>query len=72
LSRELVCLLCGIQDADVRPGLAWFEPALASGAVQSIHRCRDVDACRARLEATGETWPLISRDIRVPAHVRLR
>lgn len=59
--QDRTCLLCGLVDRDVVRRLAWFDPPLPSGEVQAIDRCRDSQACRDRLEAAGETWPLDDR-----------
>lgn len=52
----LTCDICADRSIDVRPGLvAWIDPAQPYAAVD---RCSDEQACRARVEASGETWPV--------------
>jgi hypothetical protein len=53
----LTCELCNVTSDDVRPGIGWF----LDESVQRIDRCRDHEACRQRVEASGETWPLRER-----------
>lgn len=54
-----LCDICGDRSPDVRPGLvAWKDPAQPFAAVD---RCADQDACRARVEAAGEEWPVMER-----------
>jgi hypothetical protein len=56
---DRACLICGHDVAgDVARRLAWYEPPLPSEAVHHIWRCRDDEACRRRLAALGEAWPL--------------
>lgn len=52
------CELCGTRDVGVSTFLAWF----VDGGVKPIDRCRDHDACRARVEGSGEEWPLETAD----------
>lgn len=54
----LQCELCYVTDADVKIGLAWYRDVELGQAIQSIARCLDGDACRSRVEARGERWPL--------------
>ena len=55
----LECAICGDRSLDVRPGLvAWIDPAQPYA---NIDRCTDTKACRARVEATGEEWPVYER-----------
>ena len=54
----LDCLLCGISGPQVRPGVVeWRDPEPHRFDV--IPKCVDHAACRARVEATGEPWPLV-------------
>jgi hypothetical protein len=54
----LDCLLCGISGPQVRPLMVeWLEPALRRFEV--IPRCTARAECRARVESTGESWPLV-------------
>lgn len=58
----LTCELCHIRGSDVTPGLAWYRDATSRTAVQTIDRCIDHAACRRRVEAAGERWPLRDRE----------
>lgn len=51
------CVICG-HDGDVRTGVVeWLEPQ--DGNVwTTLPRCHDRQACRDRLEAAGDVWPL--------------
>ncbi len=54
-----VCDICGDRSLDVRPGLvAWRDLAQPYAHVD---RCEDEAACRARVEAAGEEWPVMER-----------
>lgn len=50
------CELCNVESHDVRSGLACYAE---DGRFERIDRCTDHQACRDRLEATGEPWPLV-------------
>ena len=52
-----LCQLCGVS-TDLRYGLVRWKDPMPGASFDSIWRCRDVVACRARLEAGGETWPV--------------
>lgn len=52
----MTCELCYVQDSDVQVALAWYRGS--SEPIQSIARCRNTAACRARVEARGDPWPL--------------
>ena len=54
---HLTCEICYEAGSDVKPGMAWYRVP-SKEPVQKIDRCRDVEACRARVEARGERWPL--------------
>ena len=52
----LLCDICGDRSPNVRAGLvAWLDPAQPFAAVD---RCEDRAACRARVEAAGDEWPV--------------
>lgn len=56
----LLCDLCGERSLDVRPGLvAWRDPAQPYA---NVDRCGDVEACKARVEAAGERWPVVEKE----------
>ena len=48
------CLLCG-DTADVTMALVRYRD---DGIFNSVPRCRDHDACRRRVEASGGTWDI--------------
>lgn len=50
------CFLCGVTSDQVRPGLACYRE---DGRFDHVDRCIDHQACRARVEANGNHWPLI-------------
>ena len=50
------CLLCGFEGPEIKVGLvAWLEP-IEHRTFDSIPRCPDSQACRARVEARGDHW----------------
>lgn len=51
----MTCDLCGVEDRNVRSGLACYAD---DGRFERIDRCMDHQACRDRVEASGDTWPL--------------
>ena len=55
------CLLCGFEATSetiwLRP--AWWREPLDGKWITTIPRCLDIDACRRRVEALGEPWPLL-------------
>jgi len=54
------CRICGHADRrDLRYGLAHWRTAPPGMAYDHIEACADRAACRARVEAQGDTWPLI-------------
>jgi hypothetical protein len=59
--QDRTCLVCGATGRDVGRRLAQFDPPLPSGPYQAIDRCLDSQACRDRLEAAGDPWPLEDR-----------
>lgn len=52
------CLLCGHESHDVRVGLVEWKDPVGSERFSSIPRCQNRRACRARLEAIGDEWPV--------------
>lgn len=61
MNRQTTCLLCGITSNDVSVSLvAWIEP-VGRDRYGAMPRCKDVWACRGRVESTGERW-----DVRIP------
>lgn len=63
-----VCKLCGDRSDDVEVMLvAYLEPEVVGRFADSMPRCRDVQACRDRVEDKGEPWIIRSRTVsRVP------
>lgn len=66
------CDLCGLEahpgDVVTRP-VAWIDQVVAEGVKpwDTVDRCRDFQACRSRVEAKGERWPV--RDVVTQATV---
>ena len=63
----LECCLCGISGPQVRPRLIeWAEP-IGTTRFDLLPVCVDSRECRARVEQSGESWPLAltSREGRV-------
>jgi hypothetical protein len=58
------CLICGNTSSDVRTALvAWAEP-VAGRTFESVPRCQDREACKERVIAQGEDWPVSKREKR--------
>lgn len=54
--NPMTCELCGTTDAQrVRSGLACYAD---DGRFERMDRCTDHQACRDRVEGSGEEWPL--------------
>lgn len=52
------CDLCGSVRVPVEPRVvAWRVPV--AGPFGNIDRCPDQEACRARVEAAGDEWPIL-------------
>jgi hypothetical protein len=56
------CELCRAVSRDVSPWMAWYADPDATGRVKVIDRCEDEAACRERVEAAGDEWPLLTRE----------
>lgn len=59
MSERATCALCGLEghDDEVRISLVeWTEPI--GDRWQAVDRCRDRIACRLRVEAGDEVWPI--------------
>lgn len=64
MSEQLTCALCGVENH----GVAWrrlvewtTEHRLANPDLppwDSVDRCLDYQACRARVESAGKPWPV--------------
>jgi len=64
VSVAKACLLCGHEGPGVSIRLVdWAEP-LGGRAFETLPRCFDAQACRARVEAAGDRWEV--RDATVP------
>lgn len=57
------CALCG-STTGVSVGLVRYPdpPPFAGRPFESVPRCRDAIACRARVESRGEPWPIAEPD----------
>jgi hypothetical protein len=54
------CAICGNTDRrDLRWRIAHWRDAEPGMAYENVGACSDREACRARVEANGETWPLV-------------
>lgn len=54
------CVLCGNTDhRDLRVALVHWRDGEPGMAYEHVPRCIDHDACRARVAANGELWPLV-------------
>lgn len=54
------CDICGVTDQPMTTGLvAWKSPVF--GRYEHIDRCSDEAACRARVAAAGDEWPVVER-----------
>jgi hypothetical protein len=62
--QPATCLLCGLEATTAEVWLKpawWREPGSDGKQITTIPRCLDVDACRSRVLAAGEAWPLLER-----------
>ncbi len=59
--EPMTCVLCHRTDSDVRVALMAFENG-DKPYYGTDPRCPDHVACRQRVEAQGEDWPLVVRD----------
>lgn len=56
------CALCGNTDRRaLRTALAHWRDAPPGMAYEHIDACSDRDACRARVTANGNVWPLVEK-----------
>lgn len=62
-SQLLECDICGLEDRDVRSGLACYA---SDGRFERVDRCMDHQSCRRRVEADRE-WPLLDITDRIEA-----
>lgn len=54
------CSLCGnLERRDLTVRLVHWKDALPGMAFDQVDACSDRDACRARVVAAGEPWPLV-------------
>jgi hypothetical protein len=69
MSEHATCALCGVEGHDLDYVLVcWVEPV--TDPWQAVDRCPDRIACRLRVEADGEAWPVADspRDADAWAH----
>lgn len=60
MTDPIVCQLCGHSDKrDLGTSLAHWRDAPAGMGYEHVVRCRDAEACRARVQAAGAVWPLV-------------
>lgn len=50
------CALCGIESHDVTIRLVEWRVPVDGHRFDAVPRCKDREACRARVEALGEEW----------------
>jgi hypothetical protein len=61
MTRVVECALCGAESDRVRSALVEYTDAIRAGLGRPydvVPRCDDRPACRRRVEAIGEVWPL--------------
>ena len=57
---DQTCAICGHPEPrDLGTSLAHWRDALPGMAYEHIAACRDRAACRARVQAQGDLWPLV-------------
>jgi hypothetical protein len=60
MSQRRRCALCGIESAtDVKPSMVRWKDPLPDHQFDTVDRCIDRQACRDRVDAIGELWPVI-------------
>lgn len=52
----MACALCGTEDHDVSVALVEWRLPIDSERFSAVPRCKDREACRARVQASGEEW----------------
>jgi hypothetical protein len=57
-SEPKECALCGAKGFPVKVGLVEWADALPGMKYEHLARCEQRDACRSRVEAKGEQWPV--------------
>lgn len=51
------CDICGARNVSVRPSVVrWVNPAF--GQYEKVDRCTDVEACKIRVQESGDAWPV--------------
>lgn len=61
LTEHLPCAICGFEGKDVAVALCQWRDIGKGPRYTAEPRCKDHEACRARKEQSGETWPLEER-----------
>jgi len=66
------CTVCGYSanEPAVQPRVALCDDGTGKGVFMDIVQCRRIDECRARCDAAGRPWPLISPPQPKPTGVR--
>jgi hypothetical protein len=64
MHADRTCLICGDLSLDVRTQLVEWRDPVGGRRYEAIPRCIDRTACRSRVEAQGETWPVGSEPVR--------
>lgn len=60
MTERDVCRICGHTDKrDLGTSLAHWKVSLPGMAYEHVLACRDREACRARVQAQGDIWPLV-------------
>jgi hypothetical protein len=57
-TEPIECSLCGRKGQGIHVQLVEWASYLPGMRFAHVDRCDDRAACRARVEAAGETWPL--------------
>lgn len=55
----MTCLICGHTSRDVSVGLVEWRRPIDGRRFDALPRCQDKAACRERLEAIGDEWPVV-------------
>lgn len=58
MTVKLPCVLCGAEDTDTRIGIVAWRTPIGTERYSAIPRCREREACRTRVEATGGAWEI--------------
>lgn len=61
-AEPVECALCGRTGAGIERALVHWIEALPGMSWAHVPRCTDRPACRARVEGSGQSWPLVETD----------